>query len=152
MAQPVSSAFLYLIPADPDVAGVGTRGSIYAMNNLFTLPTLVAMWDGRVTAIELNLAEELAITILSYNLALLFAAMIQASTSGISNYHMHIVLMMSWMSSTNAWVYFILYIHHKIGLPEVQGGVGGTWGAWVVHVKHILSCESSLIVHIPSSH
>ncbi|KAH6896338.1 hypothetical protein BKA70DRAFT_1438567 [Coprinopsis sp. MPI-PUGE-AT-0042] len=63
--------------------------------------------------------------------------MVQASTLGISNYHANIVLMMSWMNNTNA-LYFILYVHHKIG-PEAEGGVGVTWRDWVMNVKNSFS-------------
>ncbi|KAH6894899.1 hypothetical protein BKA70DRAFT_790009 [Coprinopsis sp. MPI-PUGE-AT-0042] len=43
--------------------------------------------------------------------------------------------MMSWMNNTNAFVYFILYIHHKIGLHEGEGGVAASGRAWVKYVK-----------------
>ncbi|KAH6902460.1 hypothetical protein BKA70DRAFT_1196453, partial [Coprinopsis sp. MPI-PUGE-AT-0042] len=123
------------IPANPDIAGIGVRIAIYTQNFLCILSALWALLDGKVTAGELEYAEMQTTTNLILAFAILISSMVQASTLGISNYHANIVLMMSWMNNTNAFVYFILYIHHKIGLPEGEGGVGVTWRAWVKHVK-----------------
>ncbi|KAH6893815.1 hypothetical protein BKA70DRAFT_816985 [Coprinopsis sp. MPI-PUGE-AT-0042] len=115
------------------------RGAIYVQNLLSILAALWALWDGKVTAGELEYAEMQTTTNLILAFAILISSMVQASTLGISNYHANIVLMMSWMNNTNAFVYFILYVHHKIGLPEAEGGVGVTWRDWVKHVKNNLS-------------
>ncbi|KAH6880252.1 hypothetical protein BKA70DRAFT_1168103, partial [Coprinopsis sp. MPI-PUGE-AT-0042] len=71
--------------------------------------------------------------------AILISSIVQARTLGMSNYHANIVLSMSWMNNTNTFVYFILYVHHKIGLPEGQGRVGVSWNAWMLHLKERLT-------------
>ncbi|KAH6894895.1 hypothetical protein BKA70DRAFT_1532193 [Coprinopsis sp. MPI-PUGE-AT-0042] len=132
MSEPLASA-LCKIPANPDIAGIGVRISIYAQNIICILSALRALWDGNVTSGELEYAktQTLATTNLILAFAILISSMVQASTLGISNYHANIALMMSWMNNTDAFVYFILYIHHKTGLQGDEGGVAGTWKAWV---------------------
>ncbi|KAH6902375.1 hypothetical protein BKA70DRAFT_670816 [Coprinopsis sp. MPI-PUGE-AT-0042] len=123
------------IPANTDISGVGVRSAIYAQNLLCLLSALWALWDGKVTQGKLDYAEMQTTTNLILAFAILISSIVQAYTLGISNYHANIVLMMSWMNNTNTFVYFILYIHHKIGLQESEGGVDKTWRAWVKHVK-----------------
>ncbi|KAH6902331.1 hypothetical protein BKA70DRAFT_1435072 [Coprinopsis sp. MPI-PUGE-AT-0042] len=118
MSEPLASA-LCKIPANPDIAGIGVRISIYAQNIICILSALRALWDGNVTSGELEYAETQ--TLATTNLILAFAIlissmMVQASTLGISDYHAKIALIMSWMNNTDAFVYFILDIHHKTGL------------------------------------
>jgi hypothetical protein len=144
MSEPLASTFMK-IPANPDIAGIGVRASIYAQNLLCLLSALWALWDGKITAGELEYAEVQTTTNIILAFAILISSMVQASTLGITNYHANIVLMMSWMNNTNAFAYFILYVHHKIGLPEAEDGVGATWAAWGNHVKHNFSCEPSWI-------
>ncbi|KAH6902469.1 hypothetical protein BKA70DRAFT_672367 [Coprinopsis sp. MPI-PUGE-AT-0042] len=139
MCEPFASAIVGRIPANPDIAGIGVRAAIYVQNLLAILSALWALWDGKVTAGKLEYAEMQTTTNLILAFAILISSMVQASTLGISNYHANIVLMMSWMNNTNAFVYFILYVHHKIGLPEAEGGVGVTWRDWVKHVKNNFS-------------
>jgi hypothetical protein len=153
MSEPLPLPFR-TIPGNPDVSGIGVRSAIYVQNLLCILSALWALWDGKVTSGELDYAEMQTTTNLILAFAILISAMVQASTLGLSNFHGNIVLMMSWMNNTNAFVYFILYIHHKIGLPEAEGGVGVTWGAWVSHVRKNFSCEplrASYSVHFTNN-
>jgi hypothetical protein len=129
------------IPANPDIAGVGSRTSIYTQIFLGIGSAVWALSDGKVTAAKLEYAETQATTNLILAFAILISSMVQASTLGISNHHANIVLMMSWMNNTNAFSHFILYIHHKTGLPGAEGGVGATWKAWVNHAKRGLFCK-----------
>jgi hypothetical protein len=144
MSEPLVLA-LKTIPGNPDISGIGVRIAIYIQNLLCILSALWALWDGKVTAGELDYAEMQTTTNLILAFAILISSMVQASTLGISNYHANIVLMLSWMNNTNAFVYFILYVHHKIGLPENNGRVDTTWGAWVNHVKQNFSCKSQSV-------
>ncbi|KAH6902359.1 hypothetical protein BKA70DRAFT_1196351, partial [Coprinopsis sp. MPI-PUGE-AT-0042] len=130
---------IHTIPANPDISGVGVRTAIYAQNLLCLLSALWALWDGKVTPGKLEYAEMQTTTNLILAFAILISSIVQAKTLGISSYHANIVLMMSWMNNTNAFAYFILYIHHKIGLPESEGGVEAAWRAWVQHVRNNLS-------------
>ncbi|KAH6902325.1 hypothetical protein BKA70DRAFT_669321 [Coprinopsis sp. MPI-PUGE-AT-0042] len=122
-------------PVNPDISGIGVRTSIYIQNLLCLLSAIWALWDGKVTPGKLEYAEMQTTTNLILAFAILISSIVQAHTLGISSYHANIVLMMSWMNNTNAFVYFILYIHHKIGLHEGEGGVAATGGAWVKYVK-----------------
>ncbi|KAH6902464.1 hypothetical protein BKA70DRAFT_1113038 [Coprinopsis sp. MPI-PUGE-AT-0042] len=130
------------IPANPDIAGIGVRTAIYTQNIISILFALLALWDGKVTAGELDYAETQTTTNLILAFAILISSMAQARTLGITNYHANIVLSMSWMNNTNAFVYFILYIHHKIGLPAGKGRVDISWKAWMQHVKEKLTRTS----------
>ncbi|KAH6896337.1 ankyrin repeat-containing domain protein [Coprinopsis sp. MPI-PUGE-AT-0042] len=105
------------IPANPDISGIGVRTAIYAQN-------LICIISALTDTTNLILA-----------FAILISSIVQARTLGMTSYHANIVLSLSWMNNTNAFVYFILYIHHKIGLPEAEGGVAATGRAWVRHVK-----------------
>jgi hypothetical protein len=144
MSEPLALA-PETIPGNPDISGIGVRSAIYIQTLLCILAALWALWDGKVTTVKLEYAEMQTTTNLILAFAILISSMVQASTLGISNYHANIVLMMSWMNNTNAFVYFILYIHHKTGLPEGEGRVGASWGAWENHVKHNFSCKSPLV-------
>ncbi|KAH6894906.1 hypothetical protein BKA70DRAFT_1046070, partial [Coprinopsis sp. MPI-PUGE-AT-0042] len=119
----------------PDIAGVGVRSAIYVQSMLSFIPALWALWDGRVSRGELDYAEMQTTTNLVLAFAILISSIVQARTLGLTNYHANIVLSMSWMNNTNAFVYFILYAHHKHGLPEGQGRVDATLSAWVKHVR-----------------
>ncbi|KAH6902310.1 hypothetical protein BKA70DRAFT_1067117, partial [Coprinopsis sp. MPI-PUGE-AT-0042] len=119
----------------PDIAGVGVRSAIYAQNLLCILSALWALWNGQITPAKLEYAEVQTTTNLILAFAILISSAVQANTLGISNYHGNIVLMMSWMNNTNAFVYFILYIQHKAGLQESEGRVDPTLRAWVKHVR-----------------
>ncbi|KAH6902378.1 hypothetical protein BKA70DRAFT_1520674, partial [Coprinopsis sp. MPI-PUGE-AT-0042] len=123
----------------PDISGVGVRAAIYAQTLLCLLSALWALWDGKVTPGKLDYAETQTTTNLILAFAILISTIVQAYTLGISNYHANIILSMSWMNNTNTFVYFILYVQHKIGLEERDGGVAPTWRAWVKHVKSSLS-------------
>ncbi|KAG6884187.1 hypothetical protein C0992_006794, partial [Termitomyces sp. T32_za158] len=41
-----------------------------------------------------------------------------AYNGGISNYHASIVLDLSWMNNTNLFIYFLLYIYHRVNLSR----------------------------------
>jgi hypothetical protein len=127
------------IPANPDISGVGVRTAIYAQNFLCLLFAMWALRDGKVTPGKLEYAEVQTTTNLILAFAILISSIVQANTLGISNYHANIVLMMSWMNNTNAFAYFILYVHHKVGLQEGEGRVDATWRAWIKHVRNSFS-------------
>ncbi|KAH6902360.1 hypothetical protein BKA70DRAFT_1196355, partial [Coprinopsis sp. MPI-PUGE-AT-0042] len=136
MSEPAAA---FCIPANPDISGIGVRTATYAQNIICILSALWALLDGKVTQGELDYAETQTMTNLILAFAILISSIVQARTLGMTNYHANIVLSMSWMNNTNAFVYFILYVHHKIGLPEGQGRVGVSWKAWMLHVKEKLT-------------
>jgi hypothetical protein len=53
-----------LIPANPDISGIGVRAAIYAQNLLSFVPAFYALVDGRVDGKELQTIEAQSTTIL----------------------------------------------------------------------------------------
>ncbi|KAG6876158.1 hypothetical protein C0993_005315 [Termitomyces sp. T159_Od127] len=104
--------------ANPDVSGIGVRTAIYAQNLLSFVPVLWALKDGRITPTELDELEKQSTTILITAFAILISTVIQAYHHGISNYHASIVLDLSWMNNTNLFIYFLLYVYHRVHLSE----------------------------------
>ena len=127
------------IPANPDISGIGVRIAIYAQNILCFILAFWALYDGNVTSEELEYTEMQTTTNLVLAFAILISSIVQALSLGMSSYHGNIVLMMSWINNTNAFVYFVLYIHHKVRMSEGLGRVEPTWSAWYKHVKERIS-------------
>ncbi|KAF6750506.1 hypothetical protein DFP72DRAFT_1013204, partial [Ephemerocybe angulata] len=125
-----------LIPANPDIAGIGVRIAIYAQNLLCFFPAFWALLDGKVTETELESAETQATTNLVLAFAILISSMVQTTTLGLTSYHASIVLSMSWMNNTNAFIYFLLYVQHK-SQPTPGSGhvVEPTFRAWARHIR-----------------
>ncbi|KAF6763502.1 hypothetical protein DFP72DRAFT_1163521 [Ephemerocybe angulata] len=124
------------IPGNPDIAGIGVRIAIYAQNILCFIPAFWALVDGKVTETELESAETQATTNLVLAFAILISSMVQATTLGLTSYHASIVLNMSWMNNTNAFIYFLLYVQHK-SQPTLGSGhtVEPTFRAWARHIR-----------------
>ncbi|KAH6903384.1 hypothetical protein BKA70DRAFT_1031506, partial [Coprinopsis sp. MPI-PUGE-AT-0042] len=122
----------------PDISGIGVRIAIYIQNIICILSAFWALLDGKVTHGKLEYAETQTTTNLILAFAILISSIVQARTLGLTNYHANIVLSMSWMNNTNTFVYFILYIHHKIGLPDGKGRVEVSFKAWMLHIKEKL--------------
>ncbi|KAF5323839.1 hypothetical protein D9611_008234 [Ephemerocybe angulata] len=125
-----------IIPGNPDIAGIGVRIAIYVQNLLCFLPAFWALFDGKVTQGELDAAETQATTNLVLAFAILISAIVQAQTLGLTNYDASIILNMSWMNNTNAFIYFLLYMQHK-SQAGIRGQVEPTWRAWVQHVREL---------------
>ena len=138
------------IPANPDISGIGVRIAIYVQTILCFILAIWALLDGDVTAEELEYSEMQTTTNLVLAFAILISSIVQGRTLGMSSYHGNIVLLMSWMNNTNAFVYFVLYIHHKTKLPREQGSVKPSLSAWIQHVKDKISqvCESTFRVFL----
>ncbi|KAJ3535702.1 hypothetical protein NMY22_g6368 [Coprinellus aureogranulatus] len=135
------------ISSNPDISGIGVRLAIYIQNLLGFIPAIWAIWDGHVSDYELESAETQSTTNLVLAFAILISCIVQALTLGLTNYHAVIVLSLSWMNNTNAFIYFLLYVQYK-----GQGGRGQVeprWKAWIDHVKNqirsilYLSADSS---------
>ncbi|KAF5324039.1 hypothetical protein D9611_008303 [Ephemerocybe angulata] len=125
------------IPGNPDIAGVGVRIAIYVQTLLCFFPAFWALLDGKVSQGELDAAENQATTNLVLAFAILISSIVQAQTLGLTNYHASIVLNMSWLNNTNAFLYFLLYIQHK-SQAGVRGRVSPTWRAWAQHVRELV--------------
>ncbi|KAF6763507.1 hypothetical protein DFP72DRAFT_1163524 [Ephemerocybe angulata] len=122
------------LPGNPDIAGVGVRIAIYIQNLLCFIPAFWALADGKVTRGELDAAETQATTNLVLAFAILISSIVQAQTLGLTNYHASIVLNMSWMNNTNAFIYFLLYVQYKSQGSNPRR-VPPTWSAWARHIR-----------------
>jgi hypothetical protein len=124
-----------VIPANPDISGIGVRVAIYIQTLFSFIPAFYALKDKRVSDTELKAVEKQATTILITAFAVLISAMVQASTFGLYSFHTSIILDLSWMNNTNTFIYFLLYIHHKSD-PEHPKRVELKWSSWFTHVFH----------------
>jgi hypothetical protein len=98
-----------------DISGIGVRSATYAQNLLSFVPAFWALLDGQVDENELATLETQSTTIPLSAFALLFSAIIQATTQvGLHNFHATIVLNLSWMNNTNTFIYMLLLLHRKI--------------------------------------
>ncbi|KAJ6461869.1 ankyrin repeat-containing domain protein [Mycena vitilis] len=132
----MSGTLSCLIPADPDISGVGVRAAIYAQNLLSFIPAIWALWDGEVSDYEPECVETQSTTILVTAFAILISAMVQANR-GLSAFHASIVLALSWMNNTNTFIYFLLYVHHKSQSGPHQ--IDSTALAWIKHLRDRLA-------------
>ncbi|KAJ3526265.1 hypothetical protein NMY22_g10231 [Coprinellus aureogranulatus] len=121
-----------LIPSNPDVSGIGVRIAIYIQNLLCFIPALWALWDGKVTNYEMDSAEAHSTTNLVLAFAILISCIFQALARGLTNYHGSIILSLSWMNNTNAFIYFLLYIQYK---SQGEAGIKPEKSAWIKHIK-----------------
>ncbi|KAJ6573159.1 ankyrin repeat-containing domain protein [Mycena vulgaris] len=133
------ASFSCSIPPDPDISGIGVRAAIYTQNLLSFVPAIWALWDGEVSAYELESVETQSTTILITAFAILISAMVEARTVGLSNFHANIVLSLSWMNNTNTFIYFLLYVQHK-SQPE-EGRVAMDLASWIKHLWGKLSAS-----------
>jgi hypothetical protein len=132
MGSPMACAGI--IPANPDISGRGVRVAIYVQNLLSFIPAFYALKDGKISVKELQTVEKQSTTILITAFAVLISAMVQAATYGLYSFHTSIILSLSWMNNTNTFIYFLLYIHHKIDPEPGLNRVEPRWSAWVQHV------------------
>jgi hypothetical protein len=124
-----------LIPANPDISGIGVRVAIYAQNLLSFMPAFYALVDGKVDSMELKTIEDQSTTILVTAFAILISTIVQAlSPYGLSDFHASVILNLSWMNNTNTFIYLILYVHHRSGLAP-DSRVLPEWAAWWHHVR-----------------
>ncbi|KAH8103056.1 hypothetical protein BXZ70DRAFT_769191 [Cristinia sonorae] len=133
---PSMASILACIPSDPDISGIGVRVAIYIQNLFCFIPAIWALWDGQVTEYELESAETQSTTNLIVAFAILISTIVQAKTLGLSNYHAAIVLDLSWMNNTNAFIYFLLYVQYKS--QPGRDSIERKWSAWYRHIREKL--------------
>ncbi|KAJ7795298.1 hypothetical protein B0H14DRAFT_2205445, partial [Mycena olivaceomarginata] len=99
-----------------DISGIGVRSATYAQNILSFIPAAVALFnDGKISSNEREFIKDQSTNILLTAFGLLLSAIIQAKTDqGLDNYHLVLVLNLSWMNNTNTFIYLILFLHRKI--------------------------------------
>jgi hypothetical protein len=130
----VDCIYSHLIPANPDISGFGVRLAIYIQNLLSFIPAFYALLDGKISVKELQVVEKQSTTILITAFAVPISAMVQAGTYGLYSFHTSIILSLSWMNNTNTFIYFLLYIQHKIDPEPGVKKVEPRWLAWFYHV------------------
>ncbi len=101
----MSSSLRCLTP-NPDISGIGVRTAIYAQAVFTLVQPLIAGSDGYIDELELKSLHQLYLGILLPGCALLFAAIIQTKTFGLSVFHGVIVLNLSWINNTSALIFF----------------------------------------------
>ncbi|KAJ7697061.1 hypothetical protein B0H14DRAFT_2184632, partial [Mycena olivaceomarginata] len=84
------------------------------------IPAFWAVWDGVVDEDELGIVEGPSADILITAFGILISATVQALTFGLSGFHTSIILSLSWMNNTNAFIYFLLSVHNRSGLGPAQ--------------------------------
>jgi hypothetical protein len=109
------------IQPNPDISGIGVRTAMYAQALLTLILPIVDSLDGHVSAGELASLHKLYLGILLPGCALVFCAIIQAKTYGLSVYHAIIVLNLSWINNTSALIFFQFALIAQIKLDEERG-------------------------------
>ncbi|KAF7308092.1 Multiple ankyrin repeats single kh domain [Mycena kentingensis (nom. inval.)] len=102
--------------ANTDVSGIGIRSATYAQNLLSFVPAFVAILDdGKISDSERRFIEDQSTNILLSAFGLLISALAQTfSAQGLDNYHLALVLNLSWMNNTNTFTYLLLRVHRAI--------------------------------------
>jgi hypothetical protein len=104
----------HCLHSNSDISGIGVRIAIYAQAILTLAQPLVAGSDGWIDTNELKDLFSIYLNILLPASALIFAAIIQARTFGLSAYHVIVVLYLGWINNTTALVFFAFVL---IALP-----------------------------------
>ncbi|KAJ7501641.1 hypothetical protein B0H11DRAFT_724791 [Mycena galericulata] len=99
-----------------DISGIGVRSATYAQNLLSFVPAVIALLnDGKISNNEREFIQDQSTNILLTAFGLLLSAIVQAKTAqGLDNYHLALVLNLSWMNNTNTFIYLLLFLHRKI--------------------------------------
>ncbi len=108
----------FCFPSNPDISGIGVRVAVYAQNFLSFVPAIFALLDKRVTPTELDNLEKQSTGILITAFALLVSTIVQAFNEGLTNLHAIVILNLSWMNNTNLFIYFLLYVYHRLNLAN----------------------------------
>ncbi|KAJ3567411.1 hypothetical protein NP233_g6392 [Leucocoprinus birnbaumii] len=97
------------IPAQPDIAGIGVRVSVYAQNSLVIMFAFFTLFQFsfREKRAHITLSQANIITLTAC--ALLFAAIVQAKTLGMSTYHGLIVLNLAWVNGLSTFTCFCFF-------------------------------------------
>jgi hypothetical protein len=101
------------IPADPDVFGTGVRLSVYLQALLCLIPAVLVAFNKRTPLEGLDLSERLTTTNIVLAFAILVFSMIQALGNGLSVYHGHLALKLSWLNISNLLVFYSMFAGYK---------------------------------------
>ncbi|KAJ7270879.1 hypothetical protein C8J57DRAFT_1027516, partial [Mycena rebaudengoi] len=115
-----------------DIAGPGVLFSTYAQSGLGLIPVVSALLDKKVESYELQAIKNQLLIILLMAFSLEIAAIVQASTFGLSGFHASIILSLGWITNTHTSIFFLLYIHHKSQLGPER--VDLSLSSWMKHL------------------
>ncbi|KAJ7048930.1 hypothetical protein C8F01DRAFT_1037455, partial [Mycena amicta] len=124
-----------------DISGIGVRSATYAQNIISFIPAIVVLAnDGKISNNERAFIEEQSTNILLTAFGLLISAFIHASTAqGLDNYHLALVLNLSWMNNTNLFIYSLLRLHRR--LWQAPAGLPEPWSWWTVCLSLLRTSE-----------
>ncbi|KAH6914610.1 hypothetical protein BKA70DRAFT_551390 [Coprinopsis sp. MPI-PUGE-AT-0042] len=102
-----------IITATPDVSGTGVRLSVYLQSLLCLVPLILVALNKRTLLEGLNLSERLTTTNLILAFAVLVSSIFQALGNGLSSYHAHVAMKLSWLNISNVLVFYWMYAEYK---------------------------------------
>jgi len=111
--SPASNSSQGITP-NPDISGIGVRIAIYIQAALTLVHAIVAGYDGKIDDFEVKSLVTVFLGILLPGCALLFSAIIQAKTFGLSAYHAMIVLLLGWINTTSAFTFFAYIFGERV--------------------------------------
>ena len=123
--------------SNSDIAGIGVRIAIYAQAILTLAQPLLAGSDGWIDTKELKNLFSIYLNILLPASALIFAALIQAKTFGLSAYHAVVVLYLGWINNTTALVFFAFVLIALPGWIAQQKAEVQSQRVWRYHRKKL---------------
>ena len=123
--------------SNSDISGIGVRIAIYAQAILTLAQPLVAGSDGWIDGKELKDLFFIYLNILVPASALIFAAIIQARTFGLSAYHAIVVLYLGWINNTTALVFFAFLMIALPGWVARQKAEARSQRMWRYHRKKL---------------
>ncbi|KAF7331288.1 Multiple ankyrin repeats single kh domain [Mycena kentingensis (nom. inval.)] len=112
-----------------DISGVGVRVATYLQNLLSFVPAFAAILDDhKISAVEAEFIESQSTNILITAFALLLSAIAQTrqAAGSLDNYHLALVLNLSWMNNTNCFVYLLVRLH-RAGVVGSGVAAGAGW-------------------------
>jgi hypothetical protein len=123
----------HCLHSNSDISGIGVRIAIYAQAILTLAQPLVAGSDGWIDRKELKDLFFIYLNILLPASALIFAAIIQSRTFGLSAYHAIVVLELGWINNTTALVFFAFLMIALPGWVARQNAEAQSQRVWRDH-------------------
>jgi hypothetical protein len=130
------------ITPKPDISGIGVRTAIYAQAVLTLVQPIIIIFGEHISENTLTGLHQIYLGILLPGCALLFSAIIEARTAGLSIYHAIIVLNLSWINNTSALIFFQFALIAQIHLDEertFRKKVGVMWALLYSSVESVVA-------------
>ncbi|KZO89650.1 hypothetical protein CALVIDRAFT_603520 [Calocera viscosa TUFC12733] len=133
-----------VIPANPDIAGIGIRVSLYAQAIFVTISVVLASFAPKLKGgFVSKLFEDLALnmtTVLVTGCALLIAAFVEGALYELSLYHGLVLFNLSWLNVLTLFLAHGIVIEHN-SVEALKRNLGfalylcaiGAYGIWLSH-------------------